>query len=103
MTTIRKATAAIVSGLLIAVSGTAGWSASNNDSGTAVTQKAAEPAVSAQLETVLPMLKNPEHHEASKNCKAPGLYSSHDVVGDPEACFMGRINAQTPAGLGGTI
>jgi hypothetical protein len=25
------------------------------------------------------------------------------VVGDPEACFMGRINAQTPSGLGGTI
>ena len=24
------------------------------------------------------------------HCRSPQLYSQHDVVGDPEACFLGR-------------
>ena len=29
-------------------------------------------------------------HEEKAPCEAPHLYSQHDVVGDPEACFMGQ-------------
>jgi hypothetical protein len=28
--------------------------------------------------------------EEKNPCAAPHLYSQHDVVGDPEACFMGQ-------------
>jgi hypothetical protein len=36
-------------------------------------------------------------HEAKAPCKAPYLYSQHDVVGDPEACFMGQATFGTGA------
>jgi hypothetical protein len=36
-------------------------------------------------------------HEAKAPCKAPYLYSQHDVVGDPEACFMGQATFGTRA------
>ena len=32
---------------------------------------------------------------AKDQCKPSQLYSQHDVVGDPEACFMGRYTLGT--------
>ena len=39
-------------------------------------------------------VRKPENH-----CKPSQLYSQHDVVGDPEACIMGRFTL----GTGGTV
>ena len=30
-------------------------------------------------------------HRDQMNCKAGHLYSQHDIVGDPQACIMGRV------------
>lgn len=39
--------------------------------------------------------------EEKNPCQAPHLYSQHDVVGDPEACFMGKatFGSGAPAGV----
>jgi len=31
------------------------------------------------------------HEPPQRNCKAGRLYSEHDVVGDPKACFLGNM------------
>jgi hypothetical protein len=43
--------------------------------------------------------------EEKRPCQAPHLYSQHDVVGDPDACIMGRMNLGTgaPATAGASI
>jgi hypothetical protein len=33
---------------------------------------------------------DPSPRQAKEQCKASHLYSQHDVVGDPEACIIGR-------------
>jgi len=33
---------------------------------------------------------DPSPRQSKSECKASHLYSQHDVVGDPEGCFMGR-------------
>lgn len=34
---------------------------------------------------------DPGPRQPKDQCKASHLYSWHDVVGDPDACFMGRL------------
>lgn len=97
MTTIRTTTAAIVSGLLIAVSAGASWSADNTNSATTVVQKAPATTGSSQFEVLIPIVKNPNADTAAKNCRSH-MYTSHDVVGDPETCFLGRMGTQVMPG-----
>lgn len=46
--------------------------------------------------SLLGMLKSvlagadPDPRQPKNRCKASQMYSQHDVVGDPEACIMGR-------------
>ena len=49
------------------------------------------------LGMLAPILTEPAQHAAPKTCKPGALYSEHDVVGDPEACFMGRLNLRNGA------
>jgi hypothetical protein len=43
------------------------------------------------LGMLAPALTEPARHKAEKPCDKGQLYSQHDVVGDPEACFNGRM------------
>jgi hypothetical protein len=51
------------------------------------------------LQLIAPILTDPVAREKPANCKGGELYSSHDVVGDPEACFMGRMNVGGTSGV----
>ena len=56
------------------------------------------------LGMLAPMLTDPAQHPPQKTCKPGDLYSAHDVVGDPEACFMGRLNVPNgAAGAAGNV
>jgi hypothetical protein len=54
------------------------------------------------LGMLAPILTDPAQHAPQKTCKPGTLYSAHDVVGDPDACFMGRLDGRsgTPNGFG---
>jgi hypothetical protein len=73
-------------------------------------QAVASPAASGVADTgshsllgiITPALTDPVAHRAQKTCDAGKLYSSHDVVGDPEACFMGRLDVHGGMSSGST-
>jgi hypothetical protein len=44
------------------------------------------------LGIISPLLNTSVEHKAEKNCKADSLYSQHSVVGDPDACFKGKLD-----------
>ncbi len=56
---------------------------------------------SSNVNTLLGLLSSvltstdPNPRLATGECKPSQLYSQHDVVGDPEACFRGRYNFGT--------
>ena len=43
---------------------------------------------------------DPAPRQAESQCGPSQLYSQHDVVGDPEACFMGRYSLGTRSTTG---
>ena len=97
MRIVKTTTAVLACGFFLgAVSGPA-WSAST------------EPAPkNAQVETVprsdsdslLGMINSvlirSEIHQGHQGCKAGQLYGQDDVVGDPQACFMNKLNFGGP-------
>ncbi len=102
MNTFKTAAAAVIAGLLIGTASRPAWS------GTHATEAATE-ASTIDAE-VMPaqskagsLLASPSWLYASRadvtsrqdrtNCKVGHIYSRHDVVGDPEACIMGALNA----------
>lgn len=38
-------------------------------------------------------------HRSAKQCKPGSMYTEHDVVGDPESCFINRLGI--PSGMAG--
>jgi hypothetical protein len=44
------------------------------------------------------LLIRSEIHEGQEGCKATQLYGQHDVVGDPQACFMNKLNLPNAVG-----
>jgi hypothetical protein len=63
----------------------------------AVTQTSkASPSVLLVLGMIIPQV---EHEvQTQPHCKASQLYSQHDVVGDPQSCFMSTVDAPYAAG-----
>jgi hypothetical protein len=104
MVVSTRLAAALMGGLLVAAVYTPAWAGSANDttiSGGSTSVGAAKstgtsssaPSVDRSLISVLsPLLADAAPHEAQKRCKADGLYSQHDVIGDPDACFLNRVN-----------
>jgi hypothetical protein len=46
------------------------------------------------------MLTDPAQHAPQKTYTPGRLYSQHDVVGDPEACFINRLDGRgAPSGI----
>jgi hypothetical protein len=64
----------------------------------------AKSADRSMMGMLAPILADPAQHAPRKTCKPSEVYSQHDVVGDPEACFMGRLDVHgAPQGFGGGV
>ena len=101
MNTLRTTAAALISVVLIGSALVQAWPAS---AGTPTTL-AAVPASSTYLApaAVVDQLsrKAPDAStKLSNNCQPGHIYSSHDVIGDPDSCIMQRLTLPGPAGIG---
>jgi hypothetical protein len=101
MSILKTTAVMLVSGLLIGAARPA-WSASAQQSQQLSTPSAAaqtsndSPSVLSILGMIIPQV---EHEvQTQPHCKAGQLYSQHDVVGDPQACFMSTVDAPYGAG-----
>jgi len=58
------------------------------------------PSVLLILEMIIPQVEHelPRDVHPQPTCKAGQLYSQHDVVGDPQSCFVNVVDA--PSGVG---
>jgi hypothetical protein len=90
----KKAIVVLVPSLLFGI-GAPVWAGSAEQAGPTSAQVI--PANPNEGNTLLGMITplltatdtSPRHPQGQ--CKRGQLYSQHDVVGDPEACFMGRL------------
>ena len=94
MRALKKTVAIALSGLLLGGATAPAWSASANvlapiDAEVMPATNSVEPSLVGFLK---PITTDTELHQQRTNCKAPQLYSQHDVIGDPEACIMGQFN-----------
>ena len=100
-----KLAAAVMSGLLLAVSYAPAWAGSAGNSSAA--SSATAPAADRSLIGVLsPLLADAAPHQAQKACKPDSLYSQHSVVGDPASCFINRFDVRVGGvnpGMGGVF
>jgi hypothetical protein len=46
---------------------------------------------------------DPGPRQSKGQCKASHLYSQHDVVGDPDACFMNRYTLGNGSGMATSV
>jgi hypothetical protein len=104
MSVSTKMAVAVIGGLLFAAAYAPAWAQSVDAKAPAA--QAASGLTGGQyiLGVVTPLLNATTRHEAQKNCKADSLYSAHDVVGDPESCFVSRVDVRASsinAGAGG--
>ena len=98
MAVSTKLAAAVMGGLLLAAVYTPAWAGSD----TAVGAPQAAASGDGSLVGVLsPLFANVATHQAQKDCKADTLYSVHDVVGDPDACFKNKLDVRSGSALGG--
>jgi|SRR5215472_4435849 len=88
----KKAIVVLVPSLLFGI-GEPAWSGT---AGQAAPMNAQVMPASSKGNTLLGMLgsvltgTDPTSRQPKGQCKASQLYSQHNVVGDPEACFMNR-------------
>ena len=102
----KKAIVLLVPSLLFGL-GTPAWSGSTDAAPpiNAQVMPAGNPAENSLLGMLSSVLTGTDNtpHQPKNQCKASQLYSQHDVVGDPEACFMGRYtvggSATTPPSI----
>ena len=92
MRTSKKATMLLISSLLVGI-GAPAWAGTAEQAAPANARIA---AANPYGNTLLGMLSSvltdtdPSPRQPRNQCGASHLYSQHDVVGDPEGCFMGR-------------
>ena len=101
-----KLAAAVMGGLLLAAVYTPAWAGSANDTSTAGASSAAAGSDRSLVSVLSPLLNVSTPHQAQKSCKPDSLYSQHSVVGDPEACFISRVDVRSSAatpGIGGVL
>jgi hypothetical protein len=81
-----------MTGLLISGASARAWSQDSQKVTPATSTDATAGATDQSLLGMLaPALTEPVRHQAKKPCDKGQLYSQHDVVGDPESCFNGRM------------
>ena len=99
MGTFKRTVAAAISGLLIGAASAPAWSADQTTStvvnGRPALADAGQTSTGVGYRSPLSFLGSAiteaVPHEQPKTCTHSGLYSQHDVVGDPESCFLGRV------------
>jgi hypothetical protein len=95
-----KLAAAVMGGLLLAVAYAPAWA---GETSTAAPSAIAPAADHSLVGVLSPLLTDTVQHTAQKTCKPDSLYSSHSVVGDPDACFISRVDVRgtiaTPGGI----
>jgi hypothetical protein len=96
----KKAMVLLVPGILFGIGATA-WSGNSDQQPAATAQVApASPYGNTLLGMLSSILTDTDTTPQPKKdqCRASHLYSQHDVVGDPEACFMGHYNFGSGSG-----
>ena len=90
MSILKTTAAVLVSGLLIGAVGPASAQQSQQPStpSAAAQTSNSSPAVLSILGMIIPQVE----HEVPQ-CKTSLVYSQHDVVGDPQSCFMSVVDA----------
>lgn len=72
-----------------------GWAADNSPAPAPVSPASGATDPNNSLLGILnPLLTASVGHSAPKDCKPDMLYSQHDVVGDPDACFRGHYDVR---------
>jgi hypothetical protein len=102
MSTYKRTAVVVMAGLVISGVSARGWSADNKN--TALTTSTAATVGGGDqslLGMLAPVLTEPARHQPEKSCDKGQIYSQHDVVGDPEACMMGRINTRGGVSISG--
>jgi len=92
-----KLAAAVMGGLLLAVSYAPAWAGSAGDSSAAAPSAMAPTADRSLVGVLSPLFADAAPHQAQKTCKSDSLYSQHSVVGDPDACFISHVDARAGA------
>jgi hypothetical protein len=96
----KKAVVVLVPSLLFGI-GAPAWSGTSEQAGPIDAQvMPANPSNNTLLNMISSILTatDTSPRQAKDQCKASQLYSQHDVVGDPEACFEGHYTL----GMGST-
>jgi hypothetical protein len=95
---------AAVAGCFLMIAAYAPAWAGSADRATTNATVAGEPSL---LATIYPLVNVSVQHTAQKPCTPDKLYSSHDVVGDPDSCFMSKVDVRGssvgPGGFSGAL
>jgi len=98
MSILKKTAVVLVSGLLI------GTARPPRSASAQQTQQPSTPSAAAQTSNsspsvllILGMIIPQVEHEVSQ-CKTSQVYSQHDVVGDPQSCFVNAVDDPSIAG-----
>jgi len=96
----KKALVVLVPSLLFGI-GAPAWSGTAEQEGAPIDAEVvpADPEGNTLLNMIGSILTatDTSRRRANDQCKPSQLYSQHDVVGDPEACIMGRYTIGTGA------
>jgi hypothetical protein len=65
----------------------------NRGTGATATRQAPSNDSRSSMGMLAPILTEPADHQADKRCTPGELYSSHDVVGDRDSCFLKRFDS----------
>ena len=93
MTVSTKVAAIVVGGLLLAYAPARAQSTQAAPSAGSVTSG------QSILGIISPLLNTSVEHKAEKKCQADTLYSQHSVVGDPDACFQGKLDIRQSSSI----
>ena len=104
---LKRTVAAALAGVLIGVASAPAWSAasaisagSNQPAAAAAQGGSAASGYRSPLGFLGSVMTDVVPHDPPRTCKPSQLYSQHDVVGDPESCFMGRFTIPGGAAAG---
>ena len=87
-----KLAAGLLGGLLFAVTSGPVWAGSASAPAQANVPAATEASPVSVMNPLLAMPAEPR--VTPRHCKADTLYSTHDVIGDPDACIMNKVDVR---------
>lgn len=90
----KKLVASALSGLLIAALFAPAFAGDVNSAAPASQSGSTVSGDQSLLAAISPLLADTKEHKAPTVCKADSLYSYHDVIGDPDACLLSRVDVR---------